>query len=208
MGLKSYPPGFVESCGLYVAHDNSFGTSARPMGGYVVMYCNAAVDWSASAVKIVPDSSHEAESAQASRATKAGIYTRQLLRNNGRKVQGPTPCFGDNKSNATTSQQIGSTARTRYYERATLLFKRAVLLLILIPYLVSTTDMIADMFTKSVDKPTFIRMRNMMMNIHGGLRSALEKSFKATTGSLRRLLGSVYSTVYDSLISEENADDA
>ena len=79
MGLKEHPVGFVESCGLYVAHDNSFGTSARPMGGYVVMFCNGAVDWSAGALKIVPDSSHEAESAQASRAAKAGTYTRMLF---------------------------------------------------------------------------------------------------------------------------------
>ena len=47
MGLKEFPPGFVESSGLYVAHDDSFGTTARPMGGYVVMFCNGAVDWSA-----------------------------------------------------------------------------------------------------------------------------------------------------------------
>ena len=55
---------------------------------------------------------HEAESAQASRAAKAGIYVRQLLINNGRKLVGPTLCLGDNKANDTTSQQLGSTART------------------------------------------------------------------------------------------------
>ena len=146
------PQGLEESSGLYVVHDNSFGMCARPMGGFVVMYCNGAIDWSASNLKIVPDSSHEAESAQAARAAKAGIYARQLLANNGRKVVGPTICFGDNKSNRTTSQQVGSSSRTRYYERAVLLFKRAVLLLILSPYLVGTHDMVADMFTKAVDR--------------------------------------------------------
>ena len=161
------------------------------------MYCNGAIDWSASNLKIVPDSSHEAESAQASRAAKAAIFVRQLLISNGRTVIGPTICFGDNKSNTTTSQQVGSTARTRYYERATLLFKRAVLLLILSPVLVGTHDMVADTFTKATDKTTFCRMRNVMMNIHGPLRAALHKSFAATTGSVRRLIGSVYGAVYD-----------
>ena len=147
MGLKDFPAGFRESGGMYTAHDSSFGTEARPMGGYVVMYCNGAIDWGASNLKLVPDSSHEAESAEASRAAKATIYTRQLAVNNGRTIAGPTLCLGDNKSNQTTSQQIGSSSRTRYYERAVLLFKRAVLLLILNPVLVKTEHMIADILT-------------------------------------------------------------
>ena len=157
----------------------------------------------------MPDSSHEAESAQASRAAKAGTYTRMLLRNNGRVIVGATPCFGDNKANSVSSQQVGSTARTRYYERAVLLFKRAVLLRILSVILVTTDNMPADIFTKATDKATFTRMRNMMMNVHGPLRSALEKSFRAATGSLRRLLGSVYGTVYDAVVTDdrENEDE-
>ena len=172
LGMKEHPHGLV-SGGLYVAHDNSFGTctSVRPMGGYVVMYCNGAVDWSAGHLKIVPDSSHEAESAQASRAAKAGIFARQLLLNNGRKIIGPTVCCGDNKALKISSEQVGSSARTRYYERAVLLFKRAVLLLILAAYKVVTEDMIADIFTKATDKATFIRLRNVMMDIHGPLRT-------------------------------------
>ena len=138
---------------------------------------------------------HEAESAQASRAAKAGIYARQLLINNGRKVIGPNVCLGDNKANQISSQQIGATARTRYYERAVLLFKRAVLLLILSPLRVDTDDMIADIFTKTTPKSTFTKMRNVMMNVHGNFRHALEESYRASTGSLRRLLGSVYDSL-------------
>ena len=67
--------------------------------------------------------------------------------------------------------------------------------------------MVADMFTKAVDKPTFLRMRNMMMNIHGALRTALEKSFSATSGSLRRLLGSVYNSMYNALIADEPTEE-
>ena len=104
-------------------------------------------------------------------------------------------CLGDNKSNHTTSQQIGASSRTRYYERATLLFKRAVLLLILSPSIVTTDNMVADIFTKATDKSTFVRMRNSMMNIHGPLRTALEHSYTAATGSLRRLIGSVYDSL-------------
>ena len=88
-----------------------------------------------------------------------------------------------------------------------MLFKRAVLLRILSTLHVGTNDMVADIFTKATDKPTFIRMRNMMMNVHGPLRMALEKSFRAATGSLRRLLGSVYGTVYDALVIDDPEQD-
>ena len=114
------------------------------MGGYAMMYGNGAVDWSAKLLKIVPDSSCEAETAVASRAVKAAAFVRELVMNNGRKVVGPTAALGDNQAMHTLVQQEGATARTRYYERATLLIKRAVLLLIFRPYLVCTTDMIAD----------------------------------------------------------------
>ena len=104
--------------------------------------------------------------------------------------------MGDNKANDTTSQQLGSTARTRYYERAVLLFKRAVLLLILSPYLVKIDQMMADIFTKATEKAIFIRMRNAMMNVHGPLRGALERSYHASTGSLRRLAGSIWDALH------------
>ena len=50
------------------------------------MFCNGPVDWHAGFLKIVPDSSHEAESAIASRAAKATLFVRELLKNNHRKV--------------------------------------------------------------------------------------------------------------------------
>ena len=91
-GLDEYPRHFLESHGLYTAHDSSWGTKARPMGGYVVMYNNGAVDWSAAATtKIVPASSHEAESAVGSKAAKATMFVRELLKENGASVTGPTP---------------------------------------------------------------------------------------------------------------------
>ena len=119
LGLSSMPPGFERSAGLYVAHDSSWGTAARPLGGYVIMYCNGAVDWSAKLIKIVPDSSCEAETALASRAAKATCFVRGLLRFHKRPVAGATPTLGDNKAMYTLVTQEGATTRTRYYERAT-----------------------------------------------------------------------------------------
>eukprot|EP00966_Prymnesium_polylepis_P267305 6175087-Prymnesium_polylepis.1 len=46
-GLDVYAPGFEESCGLYTAHDSSWGTRANPLGGYAIMYNNGVIDYSA-----------------------------------------------------------------------------------------------------------------------------------------------------------------
>ena len=72
--------------------------------------------------------------------------------------------LGDNQAMYTLITQEGATSRTRYYERATMLIKRAVLMLLLIPLLVSTKHMIADIFTKALDKGSFILFRDIIMN--------------------------------------------
>ena len=114
-GLWVWPHKFVESRGLYTAHDSSWGTAVRPLGGYVIMYCNGAIDWSAKLITIVPDSSCEAETALASRAAKATcFFTRGLLSFHRRPVAAPTPMLGDNKAMYSLVTQEGASARTRY----------------------------------------------------------------------------------------------
>ena len=194
-GLDTKPPGFDESGGLYVIHDSSFGSRVRPMGGHAVMYMNGSVDWMAKQLKIVPDSSCEAETAVASRAVKAGAFVRELLIRNGCRVIGPTATIGDNAAMHTLIQHDGATQRTRYYERATMLIKRAVLLLLFRPYLIKTSEMTADIFTKALEKGTFIKFRNLIMNANTGLRDSLMAARATLHGEARllvdRLIGRV-----------------
>ena len=83
--------------------------------------------------------------------------------------------------------QEGATTRTRYYERATLLIKRAVLMLLLAPYLISTQSMIADMFTKALDKGTYCKFRDVIMNNHVSLRETVAAAVCGLRGDSRRL---------------------
>ena len=62
------------------------------------MYCNGALDWSAKIIKIIPDSSCEAETALASRAAKSTCFIRGLLRFHKRSVAAATPMLGDNQA--------------------------------------------------------------------------------------------------------------
>jgi len=94
----------------------------------------------------------------------------------------------DNKAMYDLIQQEGASILTRYYERATLLIKRAVLMLILRPFLIGTHYMLGDMFTKAQDKSTFVRQRNVMMNVQGGLREMMQSALCSAHGESRRLM--------------------
>ena len=130
---------------------------------------------------------HEAETAVGSRAAKTTCFARGLLRFHRRPVAAPTPMLGDNQAMYRMVTQEGATSRTRYYERATMLIKRAVLMLLLQPYLVPTTSMIADLFTKALEKGQYLKLRDVMMNHHAPLRDALSIAMCQMHGSSSRL---------------------
>ena len=84
-------------------------------------------------------------------------------------MYGPTAALGDNEALFKTVHHESHSARVRHYERATLLFKRAVLLLLIKPYKISDVDMVADILAKAVEKAKFTKMRDFMMNVHSTL---------------------------------------
>ena len=94
--------------------------------------------------------------------------------------------LGDNKAMHTLVTNEGASSRTRYYERATLLIKRAVLMLLLLPLLVSTHFMLADTFTKALEKSTFVRFRNVIMNCNSSARASLALTLLSLHGEARR----------------------
>ena len=56
------------------------------------------------------------------------------------------------------------------------------------PYLVTTSHMIADIFTKATDRGTYVRARNEMMNIGGELKAGIEGALACYSGSIHRML--------------------
>ena len=96
--------------------------------------------------------------------------------------------LGDNDALWKTVHHEGHSARVRHYERATLLFKRAVLLLILSPFKISDSDMVADIFTKAVEKAKFVRMRDFVMNVHSTLRVQMEAGLTTAVGASHRMM--------------------
>ena len=163
-GLRAPPEHFEESAGLYAVHDSSWGKRPRPQAGHAVMRNNAALHWSSSALKVVTDSTAHAETAEASRATKSVTFSRMMSEDARRPVLGPTAMLGDNSASYQLIQKEGSSQLTRYFERATILVKYAIMELLVRPYLISTKDMTADVFTKAVDEETFYRCKHALHN--------------------------------------------
>ena len=151
-GMSEMPKYFQESAGYYAAHDSSWGKRPRPQAGHVVFRTNAALHWSSSSLKVVADSTAHAETAEASRATKSVTFGRMLSEDAGRPTMGPTAMLGDNSASYQLIQKAGSSQLTRYFERATILVKYAIMELIVKPFLISTKWMSADVFTKAVDE--------------------------------------------------------
>ena len=114
-------------------------------------------------------------------------FARGLLRYHRRPVASATPMLGDNKDMHSLVTQEGASVRTRYYERATLLIKRATLMLLLSPMLVSTNDMIADIFTKALEKAIFYKFRDIVMNRHSTLHDTLATAVCDLRGNSWRL---------------------
>jgi hypothetical protein len=149
------------------------------------MRTNAALIWSSKAFKtVIPQSTAEAETAQASLATRDTLFVRRACEGIKRTVKGPTMLLGDNSAMHDIIKKDGTTSRSRYFERTTMLVKYAVLRLMIAVHLISTNDMMADIFTKAVDKDTFLRFRMWMYNEPIKDRSRFGKAVQALAEAL------------------------
>ena len=165
MGFRS--PTFATNLGLHMYFDSSFNKVAMPFFGHVVMVMGCAVSWSARKMKIVPLSSAEAETACGSIACRDLQFVRFVLGDLFMEQVGfplsPVPVVTDNEATYLSSENPGATGRTRHYERW-LFYLRELAMNKLVKVIHTTTNnMMADVFTKAVDKGTFIRCRTFLM---------------------------------------------
>ena len=165
MGLNKFPPNFFKSYGLYTAGDSSWGRIVRPFAGFAVMAANGSLTWQGRKTKEVPDSTCEAEISICSRACKATTGIRMKMEDLGFPVYGPTSVLTDNKATYDVITKPGQTSRTSHFERATMLAKRLYQIFIVTPYLVITSLMLADIFTKALARDAFVKFRDRLMNI-------------------------------------------
>jgi hypothetical protein len=192
MGMDKVEPEFYLSLGLHTYSDSSWGKSPKPIGGYIIFMCGCPVDWQAKMLKVVADSTCEAETAIGSRATKATIFVRGTAVFIGVPISQPTPLLIDNEAMLKMCSKHGATSRTRYFDRATALVKDAAQKLIVSLHLVPTDLEVADIFTKAVDMATLLRLRAYVFGATLKLEGA-QLVHKATkmVAKLRSILSSL-----------------
>ena len=179
MGVDETPEECMQSLGLHTYHDSSWGKEVQPFGGYVVMLNGGAVLYAARKLRIVPDSTAEAETAIASQAAKDTVATRMILEDMRIEICGPTPMLGDCRATRDIIVKPGSAQRTRYFERAALLVKRLYMQHVVAPIVIRTDDMAADVFTKALPRDKFARCREYILNHDRNGSSMVALSAKA-----------------------------
>ena len=151
---------------ICVYSDSSFGSSPKPFGGHVILYCNAPISFQAKKIKIVPQSTQEAELAIYAAAARDLKFIVQLLGSDGLQKQDfdlPITIYCDNSAAVDMIKKPGATARTRHYERWLLYAREQHLDNISSPVWIDTNMMIGDIFTKPLDKTKFLHFRKAML---------------------------------------------
>ena len=152
----------LQSRGCYA--DASYGRSPHPVYGFVVYANGAPIAWASKKMKIVPLSSCEAEVYAQNAATKTLMWIRMLLR----EFLASTPelpmiCYTDNEATKETIEKPGVTARTKHFETWMQYCRERVLALEITMQWIPTGDMLADIFTKCLDKTTFLKLRDVLL---------------------------------------------
>ena len=145
--------------------DSSWGQTPFPFGGHAIFFCGAAVSFQARKLKIAPQSSAEAELAVYAEAAKDLRFVLNILQDLLIDVALPVPLFCDNQAAVSNVKNVGATARTRHYENWLMYGREQYLNKISTPMWISTTDQVSDIFTKALDKTTFLRFRALLLNL-------------------------------------------
>ena len=152
---------------ISVFTDSSWGQTPFPFGGHVVFFCGGAVSNQSRKLKISPQSSAEAEYAVYAKAAKDLRFVINLLGPDGYQfpVHLPITIHCDNSAAVSHIKNVGATARTRHYENWLAYGRDQYLNRVSEPNWIGTELQVADIFTKALDKTTFLKFRAMLLNI-------------------------------------------
>ena len=113
--------------------------------------------------KIVPQSSCEAETYALNAGCRALIFIKNLLAELNTTVELPMATHTDNDAARLTAINPGTTARTKHFESWLRYVRELYLNLVITVNWVPTKEQIADLFTKPLDKTTFLYLRSLLM---------------------------------------------
>ena len=157
---------YSDSDSLTLYTDSSWGTTPYPMAGHTIIYGGASISWASKALKIVPLSSAEAETAVLSTGCKDMMFVRQLLCElRPGKIGETLQAFCDNTAAIEIVRSHGAAGRTKHFERWITYVRDLYQRFILEVRHVTTDKMPADIFTKPLPFEPFTRFRYFVLGM-------------------------------------------
>ena len=135
--------------------------------GYVFTLAQAAISWSSKRQPTIALSSCEAEIMAASEAAKEAVFLDRLCSElELKRSSEPIHLYCDNKAAIDSSYNPENHARTKHIDRRHYFIRELVEDgKIVVPY-VSSTDNLADFFTKPLSPARFFALRDKIMNVY------------------------------------------
>ena len=134
-------------------------TVPKSTGGHAVFLAGGPIAWSSRKLNIVCDSVALAEYSAVSGASKEITFIRNLLSELGVSINGPVILGVDNSAAIKISEQRGVSKLTKHFAFAALRIRDEVEHLRLRCWHVDTEEQTADIFTKGLADPVFLRHR-------------------------------------------------
>ena len=126
--------------------------NGRSTGGYVVKIGSGAVSWSSKLQSLVALSTTEAEHISAVEAGKEILWMRQFMGELGYEISGPSLLRMDNQSAIAVSKNPEHHGKMKHLSLRLFWLRDAVQDGLIGPTFVRTQDMVADIFTKALDR--------------------------------------------------------
>jgi transposase InsO family protein len=143
--------------------DASWGRQPRDFFGFALIFGGAAVSACSKRIKIITLATQESELYGYAQAARALRFSQLLIEFLGHQLRLPSPIHTDSASAIPYLTQPGATARTRHYEKFILFGREQCANGVSKPVWLSTTDLSADLFTKALDKTSFLRHRASLL---------------------------------------------
>ena len=146
--------------GFHTLSDSSWGVP-NPTFGYVSFMAGGPISWIAKNLKSA-DSSCEAEYSAVSKAARDVTFIRYICEDLGFVLKDALPIGVDNTASIDVAYNLGVTGRNKHYDREIHYIREMVAYFKNKLLHVRTEFQTADIFTKCLDKPTFLRHRKTL----------------------------------------------
>jgi len=140
--------------------------TVRAYLGTVFYFMNSLVSWSAVKQKSISLSSTEAEYYSMTHALKEALWIRLFLSLHSLPVPKPFPLLSDNQSACALANNSSITSRSKHIDIRHYFIRAHIEDGTFCTNWIPTSDMPADIFTKPLPLPLFIRHRNSLGLVH------------------------------------------